>query len=129
MLSAVAAISGLYDFIVGAFLLVGAESVASKFAMPAANPRIFSDLNAIFLMAVGLGYAMPWRDPERHRGYLWVMGPLLKGAGAAAFLLHYFFLRGSPRSFLLFAASDGVLAAVTLVALLRTDPAHRRVWR
>ena len=128
MLSAVAAISGLYDFIVGAVLLVGADWMASMFAMPAANPRIFSDLNAIFLMAVGIGYAMPWHDPERHRGYLWVMGPLLKGAGAAAFLLHYF-LRGSPRSFLLFAASDGVLAAVTLVALLRTDPAHRRVWR
>ena len=108
--------------------MVGADAMASMFAMPAANPRIFSDLNAIFLMAVGIGYAMPWHDPERHRGYLWVMGPLLKGAGAAAFLLHYF-LRGSPRSFLLFAASDGVLAAVTLVALLRTDPAHRRVWR
>ena len=35
------------------------------------------------------------------------MGPLLKGAGAAAFLLDYAF-RGSPRSFLLFAASDGM---------------------
>ena len=84
-----------------------------------ATPRIFSDLNAIFLMAVGVGYALPWRDPERYRGYLWVMGPLLKGAGATAFLLHYF-LRGSPGSFLLFAASDGVLGAVTLVALLKS---------
>ena len=34
------------------------------------------------------------------------MGPLLKGAGAVAFLLDYLF-RGSPPSFLLFAASDG----------------------
>jgi hypothetical protein len=47
------------------------------------------------------------------------MGPGLKGAGAAAFLLDYA-LRGSPRSFLLFAASDGALALLTLVALVRT---------
>ena len=43
--------------------------------MPPASPPIFSDLNALFLMAVGVGYALPWRDPERYRGYLWVMGP------------------------------------------------------
>ena len=91
--------------------------------MPPANPPIFSDLNAIFLMAVGIGYALPWRDPERYRGYLWVMGPVLKGAGAAAFLLDYF-LRGSPRSFLLFAASDGVLALLTLGWPLRARPSR-----
>ena len=38
------------------------------------------------------------------------MGPLLKGAGAIAFLLDYLF-RGSPASFLLFAASDGSAGA------------------
>ena len=64
------------------------------------------------------GYYFPWRDPARYRGYLWVMGPMLKGAGAAAFLLDYLF-RGSPASFLLFAASDGTLALLTLWALLR----------
>ena len=47
---------------------------------------------------------------------MWVMGPFLKGAGAIAFLLDYL-LRGSPASFLLFAASDGALALVTLWAL------------
>jgi hypothetical protein len=128
MLSAVAAISGLYDFVVGAFLLVGAHSMAALFALSPANPRIFSDLNAIFLMAVGIGYVLPWRDAGRYRGYMWVMGPLLKSAGAAAFLAHYF-LRGAPRSFLLFAASDGILAIVTLVALLRSEPGSGRVWR
>ena len=122
MLRAIAAISGLYDFLVGAFLLLAAGRMAALFGVPPANPPIFSDLNAIFLMAVGIGYALPWRDPERYRGYLWVMGPVLKGAGAAAFLLDYFF-RGSPRSFLLFAASDGVLALLTLLAL-RAVPAR-----
>ena len=54
----------------------------------------------------------------RYRGYLWIMGPLLKGGGALAFLLDYAF-RGSPASFLLFAASDGALALLTLWGLLR----------
>ena len=45
------------------------------------------------------------------------MGPGLKGAGAAAFLLDYA-IRHSPRSFLLFAISDGAFALLTLAALL-----------
>lgn len=119
MLSAVAAVSGLYDLVVGALLLVASDQFAAVFGVPPARPRIFSDLNGLFLVAVGAGYYFPWRDPERHRGYMWVMGPLLKGAGATLFILDYLF-RGSPPSFLLFAASDGLLAAVTLYALLAT---------
>jgi hypothetical protein len=119
MLSTVAAISGLYDLFVGAFLLFAGDSFASLFGVLPATPRIFSDLNAIFLLAVGAGYYLPWKQPDVYRGYLWVMGPGLKGAGAAAFLLDYHF-RGSPPAFLLFAASDGVLAAVTLYALMRS---------
>jgi len=121
MLRFVAGISGLYDFLVGAFLLFGADTFASLFGVAPASPRIFSDLNALFLLAVGLGYYFPWTDPERYRGYMWIMGPMLKGAGALAFLLDYW-LRGSPTSFLLFAASDGTLALLTLWALLIADP-------
>ena len=123
MLSTVAAISGLYDFIVGAFLLLAPDRLASLFGVPPANPPIFADLNALFLMAVAAGYVMPWRDPERYRGYLWVMGPGLKGAGAVAFVLDYL-LRDSPRSFLLFAVSDGALALLTLLALLSARPSR-----
>jgi hypothetical protein len=118
MLSAVAAVSGLYDFVVGAFLLLAPDTLATWFGVSPASPRVFSDLNGLFLVAVGTGYYLPWRDPERHRGYLWVMGPLLKGGGALIFLLDYVY-RGSPASFLLFAASDGSLALLTLYALLR----------
>ena len=117
MLSRIAAISGLYDAVVGALLLCAPAWLAGTFGVPAASPRIFSDLNGLFLLAVGAGYYLPWREPERYRGYLWVMGPMLKGAGAATFLVDHF-LRGSPRSFLLFAASDGILAAATLYALV-----------
>jgi hypothetical protein len=116
MLAFIALVSGLYDFLVGAFLLLFPGALASLFGVPPASPRIFSDLNALFLIAVGLGYALPWRDPYRYRAYLWIMGPFLKGAGAVAFVLDYL-LRGSPESFLLFAASDGTLAVLTWWAL------------
>ena len=119
MLSRIAGISGLYDLVVGALLLSVPGWLAATFGVPPANPRIFSDLNGLFLLAVGAGYYLPWRDPDRYRGYLWIMGPFLKGAGALAFVLDYFF-RGSPASFLLFAASDGTLALVTLFGLLTT---------
>ena len=128
MLAAIAAISGLYDFVVGAFLLLAPGTLASLFGVPPASPRVFSDLNALFLMCIGIGYYLPWRDPLRFRAYLWIMGPLLKGAGAAVFLLDYVY-RGSPRSFLLFAASDGTLAALTLVALMRTRTTSERTVR
>ena len=123
MLSAVAAVSGLYDIVVGAFLLIAADRLATLFGVAPASPPIFSDLNALFLLAVGAGYYFPWRDPVRYRGYLWVMGPGLKGAGALLFIVHYLFGE-SPAAFLLFAASDGVLALWTLWALIgRRSPA------
>jgi hypothetical protein len=119
-LSLIAAISGLYDIVVGAFLLFAPGVMATMFGVALPHPRIFSDLNAIFLLGIGIGYYLPWREPQRYRGYMWVMGPLLKGAGAVAFILDYLY-RGSPSSFLLFAASDGTLALLTLYALLRRD--------
>jgi hypothetical protein len=117
-LRSIAAISGIYDAAVGLFLLLAADRMAALFGVPAARPPIFSDLNALFLLAVGAGYYFPWRDPRGARWYLWVMGPGLKGAGAAAFVLDYFVRRQSPASFLLFALSDGTLALLTLLALL-----------
>ena len=116
----IAAISGIYDAAVGLFLLFASNRMATLFGVPPVRPAIFSDLNALFLIAVGVGYYWPWRDPRGARWYLWVMGPGLKGGGAAAFLLDYFVRGQSPASFLLFAGSDGTLAIVTLAALMST---------
>jgi hypothetical protein len=118
-LSIIAAISGLYDFVVGALLLSIPGQVAGWFGSAPPSPVINANLNGMFLVAVAAGYLLPYREPQRYRGYLWVMGPLLKGGGALIFLLDYFF-RGSPRAFLLFAASDGLLAVITFAALVRT---------
>lgn len=128
MLRPIAAISGVYDAAVGLFLLLAADRLASLFGVPPAQPPIFSNLNAIFLLAVAAGYYFPWRDPLGARWYLWVMGPGLKGAGACAFVIDYF-VRHSPASFLLFAFSDGTLALLTLWALVasgnRPEPRPR----
>jgi hypothetical protein len=117
-LSVVAGISGVYDLSVGILMLAATGTLATVFHVPVPEPILFAKLLGIFLICVGLGYAGPWRDPVTHRGYLWVFGPVLKGAGAAAFVIDYF-ANASPASFLLFAASDGTLAVLTLWGLLR----------
>ena len=117
-LSVVARISLLYDVIVGIVMLAATDLLASVFGVPPPEPILFAKLLGIFLICVGLGYAPAIRNPETHRSYLWIFGPVLKGAGAVAFVADYV-LNGSPQAFLLFAASDGVLAAATLWGLLR----------
>lgn len=116
---AIAAVSAVYDGLVGVVLIVGRPLLAQLFGVPLPQPPIHADLNGVFLLSVALGYSIPYRDPDSRagRGYLWVMGPFLKGAGAVTFLVDYF-VRHSPPSFLLFAASDGTLALLTLWVLL-----------
>jgi len=121
---AIAAVSGIYDASVGVVMLTGRPLLARLFAVSLPTPPIHADLNGIFLLAIAAGYLIPYRDPQSSggRAYLWIMGPLLKGAGAAAFVLDYV-IRDSPRSFLLFAVSDGTLALITLAALVTSSRA------
>jgi len=116
----IALVSGVYDSVAGAAMLLERPLITRLFDIPVPHPPLYGDLNGIFLLAVGLGYALPYRDPERGRVYLWVMGPFLKGAGALAFLFDHV-VRHSPQSVLLLAASDGALALITLWALLQTS--------
>src|ERR671911_320017 len=116
MLRGIALVSGIYDIAVAVALTLGRPLLMSLFQLPAPVPPIHADLNALFVATVGIGYVWPYRDPERYRWYLWLMGPILKGAGAATFVVDHL-MRGSPQSFLLFAACDGLLAIVTLYAL------------
>jgi hypothetical protein len=119
-LRAIAAVSLVYDASVGVMMLAGRPLLSQLFSVPPPQPPIHADLNGVFLLAVAMGYLIPYRDPQSAggRAYLWVMGPFLKFSGAAAFVADYYF-RGSPASFLLFAVSDGTIAALTLWALLR----------
>ena len=106
-----------YDASVGAVLLLAPGLMATWFGVAPPSPPIFSDLNGIFLLAIAAGYYLPWRDPVAGRTYMWVMGPGLKGAGAVVFIADYV-VRHSPASFLLFAASDGTIALLTLAAFV-----------
>ena len=116
-LSVVARISLVYDLAVGIVMLAATGVLASVFGVAPPVPILFAKLLGIFLICVALGYAAPARDPWTHRAYLWIFGPGLKGAGAIAFIADYA-INHSPRAFLLFAASDGTLAALTLWGLL-----------
>jgi len=120
----VAAVSLFYDAMVGVVMLVGRPFLSQLFDVPLPAPPIHADLNGVFLLSIAAGYLIPYRNPESSAGraYLWVMGPLLKGAGALTFVLDYVF-RHSPRSFLLFAVSDGALALITLGVLVTSSRA------
>ena len=117
-LQIVAAVSGIYDAFVGVTMLAGRPLLAQLFAVRLPDPPIHADLNGVFLLSIAVGYLIPYRDPESSggRAYLWVMGPILKGAGALAFIIDHY-VRHSPPSFLLFAMSDGTLALLTWWAL------------
>ena len=114
----IAAVSGVYDALVCVLMLAGRPLLSQLFGVPLPVPPIHADLNGVFLFAVAIGYLIPYREPDSSAGrlYMWAMGPVLKGGGALAFMLD-FVVRHSPRSFLLFAASDGTLALLTLWAL------------
>ena len=118
--SVVAGISLVYDLGIGLVLLAATDRFASLFGVVVPEPRLFVTLTAIFLICVGLGYSQPMRDPEHHRAYLWIFGPLLKGAGASVFIWEHL-VNGGPASYLLFASTDGALAIATLAVLLKRD--------
>jgi hypothetical protein len=120
-LSLVALVSGIYDVAIGVVLLVARDWLARTFGVPPPQPPIFVELDALFLLAVGVGYVFPYLRPDQHRGYMWVMGPGLKGVGSLTLVVDHF-LHGSPAAFLLFAVTDGALALVTLAALLSARP-------
>lgn len=116
-LQVVSLVSLIYDVAVGVALLLGREWLARAFGVPSPQPPIFVEVSGVFMIAIGIGYILPYRRPDVHRGYLWVMGPLLKGAGALTFVADHY-AHGSPAAFLAFAATDAVLALATLWALM-----------
>lgn len=120
-LRAIALVSGVYDALLGVGMLAGRGWLVAWFGVAAPVPPIHADLNGLFALAIAAGYLLPWRDPQRYRAYLWIMGPVLKGCGALLFVADHL-LRGSPSSYLLFAAADGTLALVTLWGLLSARP-------
>ena len=119
-LRALALVSALYDLALGIPMLVAAPEIARLMGAGAPSPVINAQLNGLFTVTLALGYLWAAADVEARRGYLWIAGVVAKGAGSLLFVVDHF-ARGSPGSFLLFAVTDGALAVVTLVLLLRRD--------
>lgn len=117
-LRALALVSGVYDLLLGIGMLAAAPALARLFGAPAPVPIVNAWLNGVFTLTLAGGYFWAARDVAARRGYLWWAGVFAKGLGAAVFVADHW-LNGSPTSYLLFAATDGTLALLTLAALLR----------
>ena len=119
-LRALAVLGGLYDLALSVPMLLAPEFTARLFGAPSPVPVLNAQLNGLFTLTLALGYFWCSQNVDERRGYLWVAGVFVKIAGAALFIGDHF-LRGSPTSFLLFAATDGSIGLVTLAALLRSS--------
>jgi hypothetical protein len=119
-LRALAVVGGVYDLALSAPMLFVPEITARLFGAPTPVPVLNAQLNGLFTLTLALGYFWCAQDVDARRGYLWVAGAFVKIAGAALFIGDHF-IRGSPSSFLLFAATDGAIGLLTLVALLRAS--------
>ena len=117
-LRTLALVSGVYDLMIAVPMLLAPEATARLFGAAAPVPVLNAQLNGVFALALAAGYFWAAGDAEARRGYLWAAGVLAKGLGAAVFVADHF-TRGSPASFLLFAATDGALAVLTLALLRR----------
>jgi len=119
-LRALAVLGGFYDLALSVPMLLAPELTARLFGAPPPVPVLNAQLNGLFTLTLALGYFWCAGDVEQRRGYLWVAGVFVKILGAALFIGDHF-LRGSPTSFLLFAATDGSIGLVTLAALWRSS--------
>ena len=110
-------IGGLYDLALSIPMLLAPEAVAQIFGAPPPVPVLNAQLNGLFTLTLALGYFWCALDVEARRGYLWIAGVFVKIVGASLFVGDHF-LRGSPATFLLFAATDGLIGLLTLAALM-----------
>ena len=111
-------VSALYDLLLALPMLFAPESTAALFGAPPPVPVLNAQLNGVFALSLAAGYVWAAGSPRERRGYVWAAGVLAKGLGATLFVVDHL-LRGSPASFLVFAAADGTLALLSLALLLR----------
>ena len=126
LLRLVVLLSAVYDLLLGGALTFALDETVRLIGIPYPRFPVNANLNGLFALAIGAGYLAILRRPEESRWYVWIMGPFLKGGGAILITLDCL-LRGSPQVFLVFAATDGLLAGMAAWALTRSprDPQGR----
>ncbi len=109
-------IGAVYDAGFGVPLLFVPAVLTTAMSLPFPNPGdIWLRLDGIFLIILGLIYWIMSEDPAR---YLGILGVILIGKiGSIVFYLYYVLALHETKTFILFAALDGVMFGLHYWAL------------
>jgi hypothetical protein len=110
-------IGAIYDAGFGVPIFFAPNFLFNILRIPQVSPdgQVWLALDGIFLIILGVIYWIMSGNPSR---YLALIGVILLGKVASiAFYLTCVFVYGQPRTFLLFAALDAVMAALHFWAL------------
>ena len=107
----------IVDGVFGVAILAAGELLAPLMRVTLPEPRVYFDLNGLFLIFLGLFYVCIWREPRR-LAPIAAAATLLRFGGFALFGLGVALGRAEP-TFAAIALLDGVLALVHLVFLRR----------
>lgn len=107
----------MLDLVFGLAILLAAEPAAPLLRVTLPEPRVYLDLNGLFLCALGAMYLCIWRAPAR-LAPIAAVATLLRFAGAALFAAGVATGRAEP-TFALVGAADGALALAHLWYLRR----------
>ncbi|MFQ5768772.1 MAG: hypothetical protein ACE5ID_12435, partial [Acidobacteriota bacterium] len=114
-LQASLAVGSLYDFLVGAAVLLLPDLLASGLGLPLPADQFYLRFIGVFLLGLGLIYLLPVLDPERYAAVAGLAG-VVRAMGCV-FLAGAVGLYHRPGVFLLLAAADGSFAFVHLASL------------
>ncbi len=114
-------IAAAFNVVAGLPMLLAPADTLAKLVQPVPESLLTAQLAAWLIVVFGLGYAMVARDPQRHRGIVW-MGVVGKAPIALLVWLNGGAAALATPTFLL-ALGDLVFVALFLAFLLRTRPA------
>ena len=110
-------IGGILDGVFGVAILVAAEPAAAWLHLTLPIPRVYFDLNGLFLVALGAIYLLIARDPRRLAPVATV-ATLLRFGGFALFFSDLVMGRAED-AFAWIGLMDGIFAVVHLLLLRR----------
>lgn len=112
-------VGAVVDLGFGIAILAAAEALAPLMRVTLSTPRVYMDLNGLFLCALGLIYVLIWRQPRRLVSVA-AAATLLRFAGCALFFASVAVGRAEP-TFALIGTLDGGLAVWHWLILKRTS--------
>ena len=125
LLRFVVVVSAIYDAMLGVSMLLLQGPVIDLFGIAPPRYPILGNLNGLFALSIGIGYWCIRKNPQDNLWYIWIMGVFLKATGPLLFVVDGW-LRGSPRSFLAFAVTDGLICVLSLWALMSYSTQSKR---